>query len=182
MTIGMSVTVSEIEVPSSAVRPTGSTRASPSASRSRKSCVSSLRAWAMMRRMVPTPSGGERALLGNGEKDVLERVVLLDCLEDADAVAGEPFLEPAQGGRVLEIRADNPLRAVAVLKQEMEPWRVSLFGDRFHVIVDGDAQAAGRWLEERLARDGIRVLEAIEQDYSLEDVFLAIAEKGALAA
>ena len=29
--------------------------------------------------------------------------------------------------------------------------------------------------------DGIRVLEAIEQDYSLEDVFLAIAEKGALA-
>jgi len=91
-------------------------------------------------------------------------------------------VKAAQGGRVLEIRADNPLRAVAVLKQEMEPWRVSLFGDRFHVIVDGDAQAAVRRLEERLARDGIRVLEAIEQDYSLEDVFLAIAEKGALAA
>src|SRR5439155_695432 len=91
-------------------------------------------------------------------------------------------VKAAQGGRVHEIRADNPLRAVAVLKQEMEPWRVSLFGDRFHVIVDGDAQAAVRRLEERLARDGIRVLEAIEQDYSLEDVFLAIAEKGALAA
>src|SRR5947208_16711112 len=98
MTIGMSVTVSEIEVPSSAVRPTGSTRASPSASRSRKSCVSSLRAWAMMRRMVPTPSGGERALLGNGEKDVLARVVLLDCLEEAAAGGGEPFREPGHGG------------------------------------------------------------------------------------
>src|SRR5436190_9100725 len=111
MTIGMSVTVSEIEVPSSAVRPTGSTRASPSASRSRKSCVSSLRAWAMMRRMVPTPSGGERALLRNGEKDVLERVVLLDYPEDADAVAGEPFLEPAHGG--LRVGVDDDVEAVA---------------------------------------------------------------------
>ena len=100
----------------------------------------------------------------------------------AGELEGTPSgVKAAQGGRVLEIRADNPLRAVAVLKQEMEPWRVSLFGDRFHVIVDGDAQAAVRRLEERLARDGIRVLEAIEQDYSLEDVFLAIAEQRGVA-
>jgi hypothetical protein len=57
---------------------------------------------------------------------------------------------------------------------------VSLFGDRFHVIVDGDAQAAAGRLVERLAREGIRVLEATEQDYTLEDVFLAIVEKGAV--
>src|SRR5258708_23955181 len=88
----------------------------------------------------------------------------------------------AQGGRVLEIRADNPLRAVAVLKQEMEPWRVSLFGDRFHVIVDGDAQAAVRRLEERLARDGIPVLQANDPDYSLHGVFLAIVGQCPLAA
>jgi len=64
----------------------------------------------------------------------------------------------------------------------MEPWRVSLFGDRLHVIVDGDAPAAARELTARLARDGIRVLDAREEDYSLEDVFLVIAEKGAVAA
>src|SRR5262249_39798388 len=109
--IGISVTVSEIEVPSSAVRPTGSTRASPSASRSRRSCVSSLRAWAMMRRMVPTPSSGEYALLGDGEKDILERVVLLDRLEDADVVAGEAPLEPAHGG--LRVGVDDDVEAVA---------------------------------------------------------------------
>ena len=91
-------------------------------------------------------------------------------------------VKAAQDGRVLEIRADDPLRAVALLKQEMEPWRVSLFGDRFHVIVEGDARAAARRLTERLAGDGIRVLDAVEQDYTLEDVFLAIAEKGAVAA
>ena len=55
--------------------------------------------------------------------------------------------------------------------------RVSLFGDRLHVIVEGDGPAAARRLTGRLERDGIRVLEATEQDYSLEDVFLAIVEK-----
>jgi hypothetical protein len=59
---------------------------------------------------------------------------------------------------------------------------VSLFGDRVHVIVDGDVAAATRALTARLAREGIRVLEAREDDYSLEDVFLVIAERGAVAA
>ena len=86
-------------------------------------------------------------------------------------------VKAAQGGRVLEIRTDLPQRALAVLKTETEPWRVSLFGDRVHVIVEGDAQAAGRQLTARLERESIRVLEAREQDYSLEDVFLAIVEK-----
>ena len=103
-------------------------------------------------------------------------------------VAGELVAEgtpsgvkAAQGGRVLEVRTDTPQRAVTLLKAEMEPWRVSLFGDRFHVIVDGDAGVAARALEKRLAADGIRVLETTEQEYSLEDVFLVIAEKGAAA-
>ena len=104
-------------------------------------------------------------------------------------VAGELVTEgtpsgvkAAQGGRVLEVLADDPQRAVALLKTALEPWRVSLFGDRFHVIVDGDAQAAARDLTARLAREGIRVREAREEDYSLEDVFLVIAEKGVVAA
>jgi ABC-2 type transport system ATP-binding protein len=82
-----------------------------------------------------------------------------------------------QGGRVLEIRTDRPQQAVGLLKSETDPWRVSLFGDRLHVIVEGDAPAAARRLTGRLEREGLRVLEATEQDYSLEDVFLAIVEK-----
>ena len=82
-----------------------------------------------------------------------------------------------QKGRVLEIRTDQPQRALAALKVEMEPWRVSLFGERLHVIVDGDAETEARRLATRLGRDSIHVLEAIAQEYSLEDVFLAIAEQ-----
>jgi hypothetical protein len=54
---------------------------------------------------------------------------------------------------------------------------VSLFGDRLHVIVAGDARAAARRLAARLERDGIRVVQVREQDYSLEDVFLALVEQ-----
>jgi ABC-2 type transport system ATP-binding protein len=91
-------------------------------------------------------------------------------------------VKAAQGGRVLDMRADDALRAVAILKRELEPWRLSLFGDRFHVIVDGDLQAAARDVIARLARDGVRVIEARDDDYSLEDVFLVIAERSAAAA
>ena len=137
--------------------------------------------WAMINQLA---DHGTAILVTTHYLEEAEQCNRLGFMVAGELVAeGTPSgVKAAQGGRVLEIRADNPLRAVAVLKQEMEPWRVSLFGDRFHVIVDGDAQAAVRPLEERLARDGIRVLEAIEQDYSLEDVFLAIAEKAALAA
>ena len=87
-------------------------------------------------------------------------------------------VKAGQGGRVLEIRTSiTPSEPSRLLKTETERWRVSLFGDRLHVIVEGDAQAAARRLTARLEGEGIRVLEAREQDYSLEDVFLAIVEK-----
>ena len=45
-------------------------------------------------------------------------------------------IKAAQGGRVLEVRVDDPPRAMALLKGQFESWRVSLFGERIHVIVD----------------------------------------------
>jgi ABC-2 type transport system ATP-binding protein len=86
-------------------------------------------------------------------------------------------IKAAQGGRVVEIHADRPQQALAVLRAGLEPWRVSLFGDRLHAIVDGDAAAATRALVERLQASGVGVREAAERDYSLEDVFLVIVEK-----
>jgi ABC-2 type transport system ATP-binding protein len=91
-------------------------------------------------------------------------------------------VKAAQGGRVLEVRAEAPQRAAALLKAEMDAWRVSLFGDRLHVIVDGDVGAAARAVAARRAREGLRVLDVVDQDYSLEDVFLVIGARGAGAA
>jgi ABC-2 type transport system ATP-binding protein len=135
--------------------------------------------WAMINRLADQ---GTAILVTTHYLEEAEQCNRLGFMVAGELVAeGTPSgVKAAQGGRVLEVRTDDPLRAAAVLKRELEAWRVSLFGDRFHVIVDGDAQAAAGRLVERLAREGIRVLEATEQDYTLEDVFLAIVEKGAV--
>jgi ABC-2 type transport system ATP-binding protein len=137
--------------------------------------------WAMINQLADQ---GAAILVTTHYLEEAEQCNRLGFMVAGELVAeGTPSgVKAAQGGRVVEVRADDPLRAVAALKTEMEAWRVSLFGDRFHVLVDGDAQAAIRDLTARLAREGIRVLEAREESYSLEDVFLVIAAKGAVAA
>jgi drug efflux transport system ATP-binding protein len=86
-------------------------------------------------------------------------------------------LKAEQKGRVIELITDAPQRANNFLKGEIERWRVSLFGDRLHVIVDEDAATAVRRLTGRLTSEGIHVSSAREQPYSLEDVFIAVVEK-----
>ena len=55
---------------------------------------------------------------------------------------GTPIgIKAAQGGHLMELRVDQPQRAADLLKEQMDRWRVSLFGDRLHVIVDDDAAA-----------------------------------------
>jgi len=137
--------------------------------------------WAMINQLA---DHGTAILVTTHYLEEAEQCNRLGFMVAGELVAeGTPSgVKAAQGGRVLEVRADDPLRAVAILKRDMEPWRVSLFGDRLHVIVDGDAQAAARELTARLAREGIRVSEVRDDDYTLEDVFLAIVEKGAVAA
>jgi ABC-2 type transport system ATP-binding protein len=133
--------------------------------------------WAMINQLADQ---GTAVLVTTHYLEEAEQCNRLGFMVAGELVAeGTPSgVKAAQGGRVLEIRADDAQRAVTLLKTEMEPWRVSLFGERLHVIVDGDAQAAARRLTARLERDGMRVLEVTEQDYSLEDVFLVIAAKG----
>jgi ABC-2 type transport system ATP-binding protein len=63
----------------------------------------------------------------------------------------------------------------------MDHWRVSLFGDRIHVIVDGDPAEERRRLAARLERGGLRVLGITDEDYSLEDVFILIVSRNGRA-
>jgi ABC-2 type transport system ATP-binding protein len=136
--------------------------------------------WAMINRLADQ---GTAILVTTHYLEEAEQCNRLGFMVAGELVAeGTPSgVKAAQDGRVLEIRADAPQRAATVLKAALEPWRVSLFGDRLHVIVEGDAGAAARGLEARLARAGLRVLEATERDYTLEDVFLVIAERGSRA-
>jgi ABC-2 type transport system ATP-binding protein len=86
-------------------------------------------------------------------------------------------LKSAQKGHLLELITDKPQLANNLLKGEMERWRISLFGDRLHVIVDDDPHTGMKNITNRLASEGIRVLAAHEEPYSLEDVFIAVVEQ-----
>jgi ABC-2 type transport system ATP-binding protein len=99
-------------------------------------------------------------------------------------VAGELLVEGTpsevkarQQGRLLEFRVDQPQRAADLLKSEAAHWRVALFGNRLHIITDSDVETGIRENTQRLEAAGIRVLEAREGRFSLEDVFISVVEQ-----
>jgi ABC-2 type transport system ATP-binding protein len=82
-----------------------------------------------------------------------------------------------QPGHLLELRVDEPQRAADLLKEKTERWRVSLFGDRLHVITGDDLEAGKRAVSRRLQDAGIGIRDIHEEDYSLEDVFIVVVEQ-----
>jgi len=93
----------------------------------------------------------------------------------AEGSSGE--IKSQQAGHLLEFTVDAPQRAADVLKVDHERWRVSLFGTRLHVISDGDVDMARRSIARELEEHGVRVLNAGEARFSLEDVFIAVVEQ-----
>jgi ABC-2 type transport system ATP-binding protein len=81
-------------------------------------------------------------------------------------------------GTILEIRAQEPRRAVIVLRKRLPAVSVGLFGDRVHVVSlepeQTEAKAKAVLTEAGLDVVGIRAIEP-----SLEDVFISVlGEKG----
>jgi ABC-2 type transport system ATP-binding protein len=86
-------------------------------------------------------------------------------------------IKAGQGGHLIELIVDQPQRAMDLLKSDTERWRVSLFGDRLHVITDADAETGIRVTTRQLNAEGVRVISAREGRFSLEDVFISVVEK-----
>jgi ABC-type multidrug transport system ATPase subunit len=82
-----------------------------------------------------------------------------------------------RGGHLIELITDQPQEAADLLKRDLESWRVSMFGDRLHVIVEEEVPTGIRNLRDQLKAANIEVVKAYEEPYSLEDVFIAIVEK-----
>ena len=93
----------------------------------------------------------------------------------AEGTPGE--IKGRQEGTLLELSVDKPQFAADVLKQDLDRWRISLFGDRLHVISDDAPNRGIERTTSRLARHGIRVLSARDVPFSLEDVFIGVVEK-----
>jgi ABC-2 type transport system ATP-binding protein len=115
-------------------------------------------------------------------------VVVTHYLEEAEQcnklgfmVAGEIIAQGSPSevkanmkGELYEIEVDHPDRALAVLKKKFGASRVSLFGDRLHLVTENDEQKqqAVTALEEA----GVRIDAKKPVPFSLEDVFISLIE------
>jgi ABC-2 type transport system ATP-binding protein len=98
-------------------------------------------------------------------------------------VAGEMVIEgspkeikAAQPGQLIELRLDSPQRASDLLKKHWEPWRVAIFGDQLHLVLD---RPEGELLEikQRLKMAGIEVKSVRSIPFSLEDAFISVVQR-----
>ena len=115
-------------------------------------------------------------------------VVVTHYLEEAEQcnrlgfmVAGEIIAQGSPGevkanmtGELYEIEVDRPSLAQATLKKKFGASRVSLFGERLHLVVEREEQKQQAAAALKEAR--INVLSQKPVEFSLEDVFISLIE------
>ncbi len=131
--------------------------------------------WTMINRLA---DGGAAILVTTHYLEEAEQCNSLGMMVAGELVAeGTPSgIRSQQSGHIVELIVDQPQRAADLLRSKTESWRVSLFGERLHLITDGDPSAAIRETTKRLEENGLHVTSGREIPLSLEDVFISIVE------
>jgi ABC-2 type transport system ATP-binding protein len=75
-------------------------------------------------------------------------------------------------GTIVEIRSPAPRKAAALLREQLEPGSVGLFGDRVHVVTR-EPEKAMEHVKEILAGFGLMVSSIREIEPTLEDAFIS---------
>lgn len=107
------------------------------------------------------------------------------CNRMSFLVAGETVIEGSpsqikatQPGRLIELKPDRNQAASDILKQHLEPWRVSIFADRLHVVVDDPDNDIPK-LRSILQSSDIKIQSLRRIPYSLEDAFIGTVQRAA---
>lgn len=105
------------------------------------------------------------------------------CNRMSFMVAGETVaegspseLKAAQPGQLIELIVDRPQVASNLLKHYFDPWRVSIFADRLHVVLDHPDQELIT-LRSQLADANLWVRSVRKIPFSLEDAFIGIVQR-----
>jgi ABC-2 type transport system ATP-binding protein len=132
--------------------------------------------WSMINRLADS---GTAILVTTHYLEESEQCNRLGLMVAGELVAeGSPSdVKSEQTGHLLEFVVDQPQRAADLLKKRAERWRVSLFGNRLHVITEEGAESGLRSTIRTLEANGIQVVSARQEHFSMEDVFISIVEK-----
>jgi ABC-2 type transport system ATP-binding protein len=135
--------------------------------------------WTLINRLADT---GAAILVTTHYLEEAEQCNRLGMMVAGELVAeGTPTgIKAQQSGHLLQFIVDQPQPAADLLKSDAESWRVSLFGERLHLITEEAPALAIQQTTQRLEAHGIRVISAREDRFSLEDVFISIVEKARL--
>jgi ABC-2 type transport system ATP-binding protein len=85
-------------------------------------------------------------------------------------------IKAAQPGQLVEVVTDSTQNASDLLKTKLAPWRVTIFGDRLHLVLDEpDSEIPEIRKVLQTAEINIRSLRSIP--FSLEDAFIGIVQR-----
>jgi ABC-2 type transport system ATP-binding protein len=85
-------------------------------------------------------------------------------------------IKSAQLGQLFEVRVAQLQPSYDLLRTQLDPWRVSIFGDRLHVVLDRP-EAELPALEALLHRENLPFGEIQSVPFSLEDAFIAEVQR-----
>ena len=98
-------------------------------------------------------------------------------------VAGEVVLQgspsevkASQPGQLIELKVDRTQQASNLLKHHLEGWRVSIFGDRLHVVLDDPDRDLASVIDV-LAQSQIQTHSTRPIPFSLEDAFISVVQR-----
>jgi ABC-2 type transport system ATP-binding protein len=88
-------------------------------------------------------------------------------------------IKTSQPGQLFELVSPQIQPASDLLKGRLAPWRVSIFGDRLHLVLDDadtDLATVRRWLAEA----DIEIHTLHPTPFTLEDAFIGIVQRANL--
>jgi ABC-2 type transport system ATP-binding protein len=98
-------------------------------------------------------------------------------------VAGEVVMQgspseikAAQPGQLIELRVDRNQQASDLLKEHLDGWRVAIFGDRLHVVLD-HPDIDIPTVQTILANANIDLRSFRPVPFSLEDAFISVVQR-----
>jgi ABC-2 type transport system ATP-binding protein len=95
----------------------------------------------------------------------------------AVVIQGSPSeIKAAQPGQLIELRVDRNQQASNLLKTHLESWRVSIFGDRLHIVLD-HPEAELPAVQQLLETAQIQIQSIRPVPFSLEDAFISVVQR-----
>lgn len=88
-------------------------------------------------------------------------------------------IKASQPGQLMEVVADRTQEASNLLKTRLDSWRVSIFGDRLHLVIEHPDSDIPQ-IRSILQTEGINLRSLRPIPFSLEDAFIGIVQRAQL--